>query len=447
MTVRNAPALRTLALALTTAFVAGACDDDDPDGPVVPTNFQVTIENVSAEYDLISSGAFDTPVEDTAAGPIASGMSYEATFSAGVGDRLHFATMFVQSNDLFYAPDENGIALYDGSGNPVSGDVTSQVALWDAATEGDQEPGVGADQAPRQAGPNTGAADTVNTVRLADNNFGNLPTVASAIRVTVTSLGDHQFTLRIDNIASDMSTSGGAVPVLLAPGVFAVGSGSGVLFTPGMPDPGDGLEALAEDGDVSGLSAALAGRTGVTTPIAPGVWAVHDVSGVLFSSGSPDAGLGLEALAEDGDPSALAAALASVSGVQSSGVFNTPDGASAPGVVAPGGSYSFTVSGVPGDRLSFATMFVQSNDLFYAPAEGGITLFSGSTPTAGDVTSLVLLWDAGTEVNEEPGVGSTQAPRQGEPNSGADESGNVQQVDDGFTYPSPVLRVIITPAT
>ena len=42
---------------------------------------------------------------------------------------------------------------------PVTGDITSSISLWDAGTEVNQEPGAGADQAPRQSGPNTGAAE------------------------------------------------------------------------------------------------------------------------------------------------------------------------------------------------------------------------------------------------------------------------------------------------
>jgi hypothetical protein len=67
--------------------------------------------------------------------------------------------MFVQSNDWFFAPGPEGIALFDADSNPLEGDITDQILLWDAGTEVDQTPGEGADQAPRQAGPNTGEAE------------------------------------------------------------------------------------------------------------------------------------------------------------------------------------------------------------------------------------------------------------------------------------------------
>ena len=94
--------------------------------------------------------------------------------------------MFVHSNDFFYAPDDDGLALWDAAGVPLSGDITDLISLWDAGTEVNQVPGAGLDQAPRQSGPDTGAADPNATVRLAEDTYGNLPATAGAIRVTIT---------------------------------------------------------------------------------------------------------------------------------------------------------------------------------------------------------------------------------------------------------------------
>lgn len=192
----------------------------------------------------------------------------------------------------------------------------------------------------------------------------------------------------------------------------------------------------------------ISGASTLASPLAPGVFAVHDVDEMpLFLDGQPDLGLGLEALAEDGDPSGLAASLAANGDVASSGAFDTPEGAGAPGVALPGGSYTFSVSASPGDYLSFATMFVQSNDLFFGPDENGLSLFPGGTAVSGDVTNLIDLWDGGTEVNEAPGTGPNQAPRQAGPNTGPVENGPVQIVNDAFTYPATnqLVRVTITP--
>jgi len=440
----------TSALTLAAAVMAlGACDDDVTAPMETMQQFEVTIENVSAVYDLTSSGVFSVPAGQGQAGPLLPGSTYEFEFTAAPGQKLSFATMFVQSNDLFFAPGADGIALFDEGGTQLSGDVTDQVHLWDAGTEDNQEPGVGPDQAPRQQGGDTGASDANTAVRLAADDFGNLPAVSDVIRVSLDNTGPTAFRLRVENVSTGttLTTSDGMMlGVPLAPGVWAVHAGPAPLFTEGQPDRGEGLEGLAEDGSPSMLADALSAKTGLTSPIAPGVFAVHTGSSVLFSAGSADAGMGLEALAEDGDPTVLAAAVASGVGVKESGAFNTPMGAAGPAPAFPGDAYSFTVMAEPGDRLSFATMLVQSNDLFFAPAEAGIDLYP-SGALNGDVTGMVLLWDAGTEVNEEPGVGLNQAPRQMGAGAGVVEGGSVEQVNDGFHYPDvrAVLRVTVRP--
>lgn len=185
------------------------------------------------------------------------------------------------------------------------------------------------------------------------------------------------------------------------------------------------------------------------TPFAPGVWLLQNQRFTpLFAAGRPDFGDGLEALAEDGSPGPLNAALAANPLVRDHGVFNTPVGASGPGPIFPGDAYEFTFSGNAGDYLNFATMFIQSNDLFVGPSSRGIALFDRrGNPISGDITSRLALWDAGTEVNERPGVGPNQAPRQSGPDTGETENGNVRVVDDGYVYPAvdEVVRVTITP--
>jgi hypothetical protein len=181
--------------------------------------------------------------------------------------------------------------------------------------------------------------------------------------------------------------------------------------------------------------------------LAPGVWTVHTEPGVLFTDGEADRGDGLEALAEDGSPSALDSALEGYMGVLDHGVFNTPVGMSESGTAAPGETYEFSFVASPGAYLSFATMSVQTNDLFYAPDGAGIPLFDADLRAVrGDITDQISLWDAGTEVNQAPGEGADQGARQAAPNTGADEGGVVQIVNDGFTYPdtADAIRVTIT---
>ena len=431
-----------------TLLLIVACDTTTNE-PQIEGDFKVTIENIAEAKSYSSSGAFNTPVGASGPAPIFPGEAYEVSFSAAPGSKLSFATMFVQSNDLFYAPDGGGIDLYDSMGDQMVGDITSQIMLWDAGSELNQEPGLGTDQAPRQAGANTGAADTDNTVRLASDDFSNLPAVADVVQVSLSSNGATAFTLRIENVSSSstlMTSDGGSTAVPLAPGVYVVHSGSDVLFAAGMADYGYGLAAIAEDGDPTDLSSMIAMDTGVTQLYAPGVYVVHESANPLFTADMADRGEGLEDLAEDGDPSSLAAALSASDMYSTSGAFNTPTGAAGPGALAPGASYEFIISAMEGDYLSLATMLVQSNDLFVAPSGMGIALFNDGTAMTGDVTSYLSIWDAGTEVNETPGIGLNQAPRQAGAGAGLDEMGLVRMVDDMYAYPalSEIIRVTIT---
>jgi hypothetical protein len=195
---------------------------------------------------------------------------------------------------------------------------------------------------------------------------------------------------------------------------------------------------------------ALKLSTGGTAPAptAPVLWAVHTTGNLLFETGRLDRGLGLERLAEDGDPSRLAAALQGSAGVLAAGFVNTPEGDVGAGPITPGKAYEFTVKAQAGQSLTLAFMFGQSNDLFYAPDGSGIALFDrAGRPVSGDITKYFQLWDAGTEVNQEPGVGADQAPRQKMANTGAAEAKPVGPVHDAYSYPktNQVIRVTITP--
>jgi hypothetical protein len=180
----------------------------------------------------------------------------------------------------------------------------------------------------------------------------------------------------------------------------------------------------------------------------PGTIVVHTDKAPIFSADKKDRGKGLEAQSEDGDPSMLAKSLQGAKGIKSVTVFNTPVGASAPGPITPGAAYETTVSAMPGDHLSLILMMGQSNDWFYGPAEAGIELFKDGKAISGDITSQIMMWDAGTEVNEEPGIGPNQGPRQKGPNTGKAENGVVKKVADGKTYADApaVMRVTIKPA-
>ena len=181
--------------------------------------------------------------------------------------------------------------------------------------------------------------------------------------------------------------------------------------------------------------------------LSPGLYAVNEKGVVLFREGKR-AGAGLEAQAEDGNPEKLVKAFESMDrDAGRHGIFNTPAGAGAPGPIGPGAAYEFNVSAGPKMKLTLVTMFGQSNDYFYAN-ERPVELFDESgEPLSGDITARFALYDAGTEVNQEAGVGSDQAPRQKAPNTGAAEAGVVSLAkgDAFYAKTAQLFRVTVTP--
>jgi len=183
-----------------------------------------------------------------------------------------------------------------------------------------------------------------------------------------------------------------------------------------------------------------------TLPFSPGVFVVTAKSNPFFAVGSSDRGNGLRSLAEDGNPVTLAQYAERT--YPGSGAFLVPAGGSKPKGILPGESFEFFVAARPGERLFFATMFGQSNDWFYSP-NAGIALFSAAGgPLAGDVTAQVHLYDAGTEVDEELGIGPAQGPRQPHPRYGAPDPNPLVRPatsDPRFIDVTKVMRVTVTP--
>lgn len=187
-------------------------------------------------------------------------------------------------------------------------------------------------------------------------------------------------------------------------------------------------------------------------PLSPVVYAVHEEDEPIFSSGEPERQNGLEEVAEDGAPGALVESLQERETVHDAGVQAVPAGADGPGPLLPNRSYDFDTERMDTSDLSLSmvTMFVPSNDLFYALGGAtGIPLTTDGEPMQGDVTEYVDLWDAGTEINEEPGVGENQVQRQRAAGVGLVERGTVAPIEEinGYDYPatSDVLRVLVQP--
>ena len=170
-----------------------------------------------------------------------------------------------------------------------------------------------------------------------------------------------------------------------------------------------------------------------------GVYYRQHFGSPLFFNRAFDYGDGLEQLAEDGNPDSLLLTIGDRVEVIEFARFER---------ILPGGSTSFSFRAEYGNRLNFATMFMESNDLFYAFNDEGISLFEpNGEPASGDFTNKVLLWDNGTEENETPYDGDFQPPRQSFPGEGVPTPQEaVRPRDDNFTYPatSAVIRITIT---
>ena len=394
--------------------------DGKPDG-----TFTVTIENVSKPYRYFAAGGQFIPDGTSSAGPAFPGQSFTIKFHAGKGHRLSFATMYGASNDLFYGPSDEGISLFDSNGTPTTGNITGLISLWDAGTEVNHAPASGEDGADESV--------PIKSVRNTDNVMDGFTynNVETNVEASLAYDGVSEFTLTIKDLP------GSSTP--LSPVAWVVHyDNQHPIFTEGKKDYGKGLEALAETGNATPLSEHLIKRSGYVSPIAPGVWVLHKKGQrPIFTEGQPDYGDGLEMLSEVGDPTTEYNSLLAQG--YETGVYNIPYGASAPGPIFPGDSYTFTINANPGDYLSFASMLGKSNDLFFAAEDMGVRLFEGNKPVSDVITCQVKLWDAGTEVNEYPGAGIHQGP------GGIDESKNVMEVNDEFMWPkaSQVIKVTI----
>lgn len=189
----------------------------------------------------------------------------------------------------------------------------------------------------------------------------------------------------------------------------------------------------------------------VSVPLSSGAYLVHSSDINPFVQSGVSSSDALKTLSQNGYPYTLRAE------VPGSGVFDTPDGSFIPSLIDSGESYTFTVTAVPGDKLSLLTMFVQSNDWFYSTHSdnGGISLFDDAgAPISGDVSDRLTLWESDTEEDQEPGTGPGQAPRQNvsEDRGIATVNGTVGSLTekgklDGLItlLSGEVIRVTITP--
>lgn len=397
------------------AIVIASCDDDEvnvvPPKEAETTSFKITLSNT---INYLSAKIFGE-------GPLtATGQTHTVTFQATSGTYLSFANMFAQSNDWFFATDDAGIQLWDGT-TPKTGDISSYIKVYDAGSEEDEDFLTDFSNtmytAPNQIEPNMGPADDDTNIRDTERNITNYLT-ANLDYDTDTRI----FTLTITKANRD----GLHNPGYITPGILVIHAQPHAIFEEGMPLRDNGLESLAEDGSPAVINEWFneEGSDGTPlrlasshTPFAPGLAYTFTEKDPLFTEGETAmAGYGLEEMAEDGN-SAIAVKYLTDNNIHAVASIETSP-------VGPGETMTFTVDAMPGDKLGFATMFVQSNDWFLSFSNNGVPLFNADdTPKNGSEYSVqAYLFDAGTEADETVGFGDYQAPRQTEANSGTEDT-------------------------
>ncbi len=395
--------LKAFAILSAGIFLASCKKDND----VMPQPNTITIENVLNSRPLVESGTF----KGTGTPPvILPGQSVSFTFSAAKNQRLTFATMYGWSNDLFFAPANPGIKLYNDDGTPITGDVSAQIKLWDNGTRVNQAPGMAV------AHPGTAEATTKNVKEVAGtDDFGNTYLAASQLmKVSLAYNGNSTFTATI------MNNSGGtANETPFSPGVWAISyvAGGNLLLAEPIYSSGkltaNGLTNLSEAGDNAVLNTYLTGQTGIFTPLSPVLVVVYEGGqNPFFKTGENDRGEGLKDLAQKGNADILAAALKNKPGVKNVYVLKDPTNT----VLLPkigegaGGKVSQLLSVKPGDRIAIATMYGFSNDWFFATSGNDL-----DATKKGDFSSSIGLYDNGTALDQFPGAGITQFNLAGTP--------------------------------
>ncbi|WP_455667297.1 spondin domain-containing protein [Phocaeicola sp.] len=396
---------------VSTALVS--CSNDDEEEMMVPTTTStISFQNVLEPKDFVESGTFvGMGNEEVNAPVVLPGQSISFTFHAGKGQALMFATMYGASKDWFFAPENPGIKLYDDKGVAMTGDVSSQIKLWDNGTK------VGM----------TDEKENANIMMVPEVDASKLMKLELGY-----TAGSSEFKLTITN------TSGGSSmhETPFSPGVWAISNVFGGKLLNEMPFYEAGkksnaeITAIAQMGDNEPLNKKISANTGIITGISPAVVVVYtgDVN-PIYELGKKDAGMGLKNLAQMGDGSVLKASLEKMPNVKKVYIAgNAP--------IAPNEEAEVQFEATENDHIAYATMFGYSNDWFYANDAVIPATFTG------DLTAQTGLFDDGTAVNQYPGAGNAQGLFTGMPEM---EDQPIMKVDNMFPVPATnkVIKVTI----
>lgn len=411
--------------AIIPAFLTGSvlftsCSDDDDKDYRKRT---IKFENVTETKDFVQSGIFKREGNDPMIHP---GQEVSFSFYAAKGQAFSFATMWGNSKDIFFAPENPGISLFDANGTPIS-NGTAQVKIWDNGTIRNTDPQLVAANQPTVAENNR-----ISEIAGTDNMGFTFPAANQMMDIRFTyEARTSEFTVTIKNISNRTN-----VPTAFSPGVWAV---SNVLdgdlvneapFYEKNHTTSTALTALATSGNTEPFSNIIENGTGIITGLSPVLVVLYTGDeNPIFKVGEVDRGLGLKNLAQTGDASVLKAALERERNVKSVVILGTSP-------LAPGASLQKEYDIYPEDKIAFATMFSYSNDWFYSNNSAILPY------NTGDKTSQVSLYDNGTAFSQYPGAGNAQSAFNGTPivENQAIKIVNLETYPD---YPVPTVNKII----
>lgn len=393
--------------ALSAVVLAGlvftSCSKDDDMKPSTGSMRTLTVENIVTPKLFVESGSFKNMGESPIIQP---GQSVSFKFKAGKGQALMFTTMYGKSKDWFFASQQPGIKLFNAQGKAMTGDVSSQVKLWDNGTKNDK----------------TGASESNPIMEVKGVDASKLLNVMLSYEEPTS-----EFTLTIKNTSAG---TGNETP--FSPGIWAVSTFDGnkllaekPFFTPGEKSNPE-MTDIAQMGKIDKLKMKVEANTGIITGISPVLVVVYQgEKNPIYELGKKDPGMGLKDLAQKGNASKLQESLKKMKGVKGIYIAGT-----AP--VGPGQKVMTQYKAGDGDKLAFVTMFGFSNDWFYANEQ------VLSAKLSGDITNKTALFDSGTGVDQYPGAGNRQALFGGTPQA---ENKPISKV--GTTFPVPPVNKVL----
>ncbi|MFK7817356.1 MAG: spondin domain-containing protein, partial [Planctomycetaceae bacterium] len=387
----------------------------------------------------LASGGVNEAIA-TSNGPIGPGETRDAVLIADATNTntqfFSFASMFIPSNDAFIGNDNpSAYDLFDDDGNFIERTGATSIVItgddvYDAGTEvNDEIPENTA--ALNQSSPNTGV--TENGVITQHPGFQGSERLGGTVGNILTARPNADFTVADTDVAQiQLTTDDGADVLLGGRGADTLDGGAGndsLLggFGRDVLNGGSGDDYINGNGQIRVTVTNLQETDGGL--LTPFFLATGNGNYDFFNVGSA-ASPNLERLAEDGTTGPrIDAAIASGGVGEAIATDNGP--------IAPGESRVVFLTATPGNDLtqylSFASMFIPSNDAFIGNDDPrAIDLFddTGNVITRRGSGAFVVtgnsVYDAGTEVNDEIPE-NTAALAQSSPNTGVTENGVITQ--------------------